>query len=877
MAFRSRWVLILFALLLGGGQLFAAGTREERAYAAAQAAFQDQMWNRAETEFAAFIVNYPESPKIPMAVLWQAQAEFKQGDFTNAIALLAAHQMQAKTLADQYCNWTGEAQFAGGDFPAAAETFTALADDFTNSTLRLSATVNAAAARAQLAQWPQVENLLEAPDGVFQKMLLVDRGSELILRGQLLRAQAKSAQKNYNGATAILASKNLNDLPPELAWPWAYLFCQTKLAAADLNAALSASTNLLQIAGVQGNQDWLGESVALHAGLLEKAGLTNDAIAAYQQNLTTNTPVQNQQQAILKIAELSAAQNQFTNAESKLDNFLAQFPDSPAADVALLSVGELHLKNFSAQPAATNESLLAKACLDQFVGTYTNSQYLGKAYLDRGWFDWLSGNAANSAADFKLAVENLPASVDLAVAHFKLGDALLAQNDFAGALENYHAVTDGFADFPAVAQMLEERALYQSLRASLSLNDPANASNAVARILRTYPEGDLSDNAILLFGESVADSGRPNASEKARELFQQFVKQFPHSELLPQAQLAIARSYEQESNWPAAITNYQNWLTQFPTNELKAQAIYATALANYQAGNETNALTQFTQFIAQFPTNLELAPQAQWWLADYFFRAGNFAGAETNYENIYQNPAWKNSTLFYPAQLMAGRSAMGRQGFSDAVNSYFNKLISDTNCPADLGVQARFACAAALEQTTSADTNNPLANFSAAIGILSQIVQMNPTNDATARAWGEIGKCDFQMNNFDAATNAYAQVFSSAAADIAARSSAQIGFGLVLEKRAELATGDDQTNFLNLALQNYSDVFYQNNLRDGEMADPFWVKKAGLQAAGIAGALGNWDSALAIYTRLETLLPQLKESLDKKIPQAGTHLPAAKN
>jgi hypothetical protein len=37
MALSRRWLLILFALILGGGPLFAA-TREERAYAAAVAA-----------------------------------------------------------------------------------------------------------------------------------------------------------------------------------------------------------------------------------------------------------------------------------------------------------------------------------------------------------------------------------------------------------------------------------------------------------------------------------------------------------------------------------------------------------------------------------------------------------------------------------------------------------------------------------------------------------------------------------------------------------------------------------------------------------------------------------------------------------------------
>ena len=74
-------------------------------------------------------------------------------------------------------------------------------------------------------------------------------------------------------------------------------------------------------------------------------------------------------------------------------------------------------------------------------------------------------------------------------------------------------------------------------------------------------------------------------------------------------------------------------------------------------------------------------------------------------------------------------------------------------------------------------------------------------------AWNEIGDCDLQLTNYDGATNAYAQVFSSPHADVSARSRAQIGLGLALEKKAALATGSDQARLLQQALDNYLDVF----------------------------------------------------------------------
>jgi tetratricopeptide (TPR) repeat protein len=261
-------------------------------------------------------------------------------------------------------------------------------------------------------------------------------------------------------------------------------------------------------------------------------------------------------------------------------------------------------------------------------------------------------------------------------------------------------------------------------------------------------------------------------------------------------------------------------------------------------------------------------------VADYFFRAGDFVDAEKNFQLFFQN--FPTNDLVYQARMMAGRAAMGRLGYSDA-KRYFTSLTSDTNCPPDLDAQALFAYGCALMQGGATDTNSPSANFELATNVFVRICQLYPTNELGALAWGEIGDCALQLAAYDAATNAYAQVIASPFANISARSQAQIGWGLVLEKRAAQAEGGDQTALLQLALQNYLDVLYGKNLHDGETPDSFWVKKAGLQAASVAETLGEWPQAVAVYQRLEELLPPLRESLENKITAARGHLPPMKN
>ena len=863
MAFYRRWLLVLFALILGGGPLFAAA-KEQSAYAAAVADFRSEMWSRAETEFAQFIQKYPKSTNAPEAVLLQAQAEFKQGDLTNAIAKLTNPDNLAKagTLADQYVYWTGEAQFQKADLANAAATFVSLTHNYPRSSLRLPAVVSAAAAYTQLTNWLRHDTLLEDTNGVFQQAARLDPGEKLVVVGWLSLENSKYQQRDFPGVAAIY--DRLTNQWPTLnqvqRCQSIYLVYQAKMAQGDFAAALTAASNLVQIASAPTNQDWLATGWASQAETLERMGRSDDAIAAYQPNLATNTPVMQKREAILNIAELEIVQGQLTNAEEVLTNFLAQFKEAISADIALLTTGELHLKDYAAQPAATNHLSAATAAFNQFLGTFTNSPFAGKAYLNRGWCGWFAKDMTNSLADFQKAGKLLPPSADMAVARFKAGDANFALTNYAGALEDYHAVLDDFTNFPSVAGALGDRALYQILRANLGLANLDGASNALVQILKQYPASDLATNSALLYGEGLTDARQPAA---AREQFQKFVTLFPDAPLRPQVEFAIARSYELEQDWPDAITGYEGWLKDYPTNDLRPRVYFALALANSRAGNETNAFGLVTNFIAQFPTG-DLAPQAQWWVADHFFNAADYLDAEKSYQLVYQN--YPTNDLANWARLMAGQAAIARQDYKGAINNnYFIKLETDTNCPAPLRAQAALAHGNALMSMDSTDTNNPLANFPMAANVFAQIGQWDPTSELAARAGIKIGDCDFQLSKFDEATNAYARVVNSTNAGVSARSEAQFKIGAALEKIAATLTGTNQTAVLQEACDNYLEVFDTwtgKNLRAGETADRLWVMKAGKQALPLIGKLGTGNPDKFI-NQMEDLFPQSKDSLEK--------------
>ncbi len=180
-----------------------------------------------------------------------------------------------------------------------------------------------------------------------------------------------------------------------------------------------------------------------------------------------------------------------------------------------------------------------------------------------------------------------------------------------------------------------------------------------------------SASAALLTAQEFSRRGDP---PRARKILLDFDKAAPEALMRPERQLAVAATWEQENRWADAIAQYESCLPGLTNHEAQPRAEYYRARdTSFQAGRGTNALTLFTNYVARFPTN-EFAPLAQMWVADYYYNLGDYMEAERNYKLVFQNTNWPPSELTYEAQLMAGRAAIGRQRWTEAM-PYFIQLV----------------------------------------------------------------------------------------------------------------------------------------------------------------------------------------------------------
>jgi TolA-binding protein len=870
---RISW-LVLLLLLLGSAVRGDQTQEEKRAFDTAMKSFQGEFWARAEQEWREFTIRFPVSPRVPEAVLYQAQSLIELGNPAGAIQLLHDGFGQAGAWAEDYVFWMAESHFRAENYTAAAQGFERFLREFSHSRRALEASLGQAVSRARLQQWDKVIAILEDPQGALMTASGTVTNQVLLVRGHLLLAEAFLALGNYQAARTAIETPQLEHLDPGLEWQKQHLRARTLQALGRLPEALAISTNLITAARGPGQQSLLAEANFFQAQVLAEMGRVDDAVTAYRQNLSTNIPPSIQVQTLLRLSELLIGSERFSEGRGIIEQFIQLSPDGAAADLARLTIAELKLRQHL-QPASTPGSsesmptnLLEQAIedLDQVIQSGASGRVRGQAYLYRGWAEWIRGEYAQSSEAFEQAYSTLPRSEDQVTALYKWADARFQLGDLDGARTNYEAVVALAPGVGGRALALVEPALYQILRNGLELKRPELATRALGQLLASYPDGFLTGLGVLLTGQGVNELGDPAA---ARSLLKQFIEQAPDSPLAGEIQLGIARTFEAEGSWAHALAQYESILASTVSEPVRARADYYRALAVALSGQETNALAYFTNFVAVYPTNA-LAPRAQWWIGDYHWREADYINAELNYQLLFKN--WPESDLAYEARMMAGRAAMARLSVSDAIG-YFTNLTSDLSCPPDLKPKAMFAYGDALMRLPSASTNDPFANYAEAIKVFSSVERNYPSNRLAALAQGMMGGCYLQLaaadpRAFESASNAYQKVLLNPEAGVTERSQAEVGLATAMEKLALRQEGAARVRLLYVALDHHLNVFYGKNLADGERPDVFWVKKAGLEAGRLAETLQAWPQALKLYERLQGMIPSLEPLLQNKILKA---------
>ncbi len=148
----------------------------------------------------------------------------------------------------------------------------------------------------------------------------------------------------------------------------------------------------------------------------------------------------------------------------------------------------------------------------------------------------------------------------------RTAEKLAAEKDYRGALEAYQNVVD---TKPGTSQAFQAQLAIGELLLE-QMNQPAEGIKAYEGVIAAAPESDEAAEAHYNLGMHYY---REKDYKTAQAQFDTIVNKFPQLELSHNAQLMLAKSYEDSQNFEQAVEIYDNFANRNPRSERAAIAI----------------------------------------------------------------------------------------------------------------------------------------------------------------------------------------------------------------------------------------------------------------------------------------------------------------
>jgi len=230
--------------------------------------------------------------------------------------------------------------------------------------------------------------------------------------------------------------------------------------------------------------------------------------------------------------------------------------------------------------------------------------------------------------------------------------------------------------------------------------------------------------ALRAMGETYKEE---NASDKAIELFQQVITQYPQSDQVSWAKLGVAECYldkaekgHPEDNIAIALPMLQQFLTDYPNHERAEWALKYRGLCYERLGNDQAALAEYLKAADLYPKNS--------WTDGCLMRAIRLQQKLGRWDDAIAS-AQRYVTMFPDrgparAQVSIGVSDAGKGDLAGAITQ-FDKVVS-------LYPTAKGQCAKALFQKGLAQ--KALGQLAAAVQTFQQLQQTHPDDYFASQA-----------------------------------------------------------------------------------------------------------------------------------------------
>jgi TolA-binding protein len=810
-----KFEILCILLLLGGPSLRAQDSSSTPPLEAAEAAMDAKLPEVAIVKLNAFLTS---SAALDDALRERAEqdltrAMLEAGDAVGALARLEFPSSGVERFRK------AEALSSLGRWDDAAPLYEEVATDGPPS-LREAATMGEAEALHAVGRGKEALSLLSRLESHSSSVVVRLRLAELYIESQ----QLEPARKLLAGANpATLA---------ESRWKQ-YVEGRIYLAENQDAPALEDFQELLN--------DPRGLTAALHAG------------------------------ATIGLAEARVALNGMETADNVLEDFIWHYPESPyleemfrrldALYAAEESPSDSELRHWAAQGPPRRAALAmyyearsmqredrqekAMGKYTEFLQRFPGHPFAFEAWMQLGQLNLDAGRIPAAITAFDGAMRSSGSPLERARGEIAAGNADFAEGDFLHAAENFHNAASRSPD-------LWLEATYDSALAWLHLGNYNRFLEDYAALSHSFPETDKRQNLLLEEGLLQARSGDPRATAT----LETFVRDFPDNRRVAEAQLALAELVFAGGDMDSASHLLQAAYVSASSNESREQADYLAIFIADSSPNRQDAevLRLGRKFLDEWPSS-HLRPQVRMKLGELYFRAEDFANAQTQFETLAEESP--SDPLTEKALILAGQSSvqgMSSNGIQHALD-LFDRV---ANGSGPLRLYAR---------QEEALVKAHLGRDKEAVIIFNDILRSNP--DTALRLAALCGKADCLVAAANDASSAASPAPATGAASPApspAGSSETFAAAVALYDQIAAdpeaaAPWRDQAlykkgrclskqGFTDQALLAFYEVLNGHSSAPGQQPDFFWFEKAGYDADAMLEAKAQWPGAIAILEKV---------------------------
>lgn len=336
----------------------------------------------------------------------------------------------------------------------------------------------------------------------------------------------------------------------------------------------------------------------------------------------------------------------------------------------------------------------------------------------------------------------------------------------------------------------------------------------------------------LRLEEGLSQAAR--GDQHATQTLQKFVRDFPKSERLGEALVALAELAFHKS--PPDLDAARKFLGRAsqakpsPATDERAQYL-SIWIEDATGGSDATVIELAQRFLENHPES-QFAPDVRMKLAETYYRLQDYANAQTHFQILGQHAP--PTPLNEKALFFAGESAMSSMG-----ENALERALVLFDQVAQINGELRWAARneQALIERKLGKARDALVLYDEVLKSSSRPVEKREALCGKGDVYAELASED--PKNYDQAIEAYTQLANDAHEPGHWRNQALFKKGVAQEKKADR----------DAALTTFYDVL-QTASRPDRPPEFFWFYKAGFNAARLLEESSKWESAAAVYEKL---------------------------